>query len=147
MTRMTETETRLAHKIAGRKEAEELLSLVADYNATAGVEQQTAYAEGFWSELKRVAESHLPVPPVIAGKGPMTEVEVKRFERQRVPEALKKHAGELVGDVMAYDRAYLDYIAVDTVQEFRRELNRYLRHPTIAAEFDYGHPDRDDEEI
>ena len=53
------------------------------------------------------------------------------------------HPFLVVAGLYLADRPYLDFIATDTVQEFRRELNRYLRNPAVAGEVDRDRPDYD----
>ncbi len=53
--------------------------------------------------------------------GRMNETESKRFESGFMPDAFKKHAGEIIRDVPA---PYLCHVADDT--PFMKELKRYL---------------------
>ena len=123
------TDQAIADRIQGRKEAEQLLSLVL-LNF-----QESAYIQGFCAALRRHADKYDPPPPVNrnAPLEPMSDERAKLFESEMMPYG--KHAGELIGDVASKNPRYLIWLA-DAPTDFQHDLKRYLRNPNVSRDLE-----------
>lgn len=109
--------------IAGRRKAEELLSLA---------EPSALEAKAFWQRIRAEVNKHLPPePPPKPTIEPMSDAQARAFEMERMP--FGKFAGCAVGSVATDNVGYLFWLA-DEPDEFRQRLKRYLANPTVSRE-------------
>ena len=120
---MSKEQDRLDLRIATRRAAREILSLVEE----CAVDSK----EGpiLWEEIRDAALVQAPLPPVepnLIRARPMTDAECREFEKEGVP--FGKFAGHRVGE------AGLEYLRWLSDQTFIDQLRKYLANETISRQ-------------
>lgn len=112
--------------IAGRKLAEEWISLAREMESNVPEEQRRP----FWRHVFRAASHAVPeeAAPRNDRPQPMTADEARRFERRSMP--FGQHRGKQVGDVPLEYLIWLD----ESSRVFQQELHRYLAAEHVQRE-------------
>ena len=120
-----DTPEQAAARIEGRKQAEQLLALIADDMLQWSPEGQLA----FWETWRNIALYRAPLPTTtVIGVIPFDEREAKEFGQETCPFAA--HQGERWDDV---SRGYL-YFLTDSVGKTIHRLRRYLASDRVRRE-------------
>ena len=125
--------TRTAARIAGRKAADELLSL-ADYPPGITDAYRVAFWERMYSEAQKALETLGTAKlPERTPTSPMDDEEARRFADSPMP--FGKYADTPVWQVLEDDPQYLDWLCrVTEEDDWKQNLRRYLGRRDIQEE-------------